>query len=128
MEQLSLLKTFYLDVVLNSTIIYLFLTSVFVDIITGNLAALYKGQWNSRTGLTGTIRHLSILTIVIFLLPMICYIMDTPIISNGVITYIIGQYTISIIENAKILGFDLKDSFGKYFKYLDDDNKKQDEK
>lgn len=128
MEKLSLLKTFYLDTVLNSTIIYLFLTSVFVDIITGNLAALYTSQWNSKTGLNGTFRHLSIITIVLLLLPMICYIMDTPIISNGVITYIIGQYTISIIENAKILGFNLKDSFGQYFKYLNDDNKKQDDK
>lgn len=116
------LQVFYFENVLNDSLFLLYLATVTVDIITGNIVALYLRKWNSRTGLNGTLRHIGLFIVVIFLLPMISFTTQIPVIANGVLAYVIAQYTISILENISVLGFDLTDSFGKYFEYLNKDS------
>lgn len=116
------LQLFYFKNVLNDSLFLLYLATVTVDIITGNIVALYLRKWNSRTGLNGTLRHIGLFIVVVFLLPMISFTTQIPVITNGVLAYVIAQYTISILENISVLGFDLTDSFGKYFEYLNKDS------
>lgn len=112
------LTDYYMDQVLNDTVFILYLTTLIVDLITGNAVAIYERKWNSKTGINGTVRHLSLFVVIILLLPMITYVTDIPVISNGVMLYVIAQYTISILENLSSMGLDIHKGFGKYFEYL----------
>lgn len=116
------LQLFYFESVLNNSLFLLYLVTVAVDIITGNIVALYLRKWNSKTGLNGTLRHIGLFIVVILLLPIISFTTNIPIIANAVLGYVIAQYTISILENISVLGFDLTDSFGQYFEYLNKDS------
>lgn len=116
------LQLFYFESVLNNSLFLLYLVTVAVDIITGNIVALYLRKWNSKTGLNGTLRHIGLFIVVVFLLPIISFTTNIPIIANAVLGYVIAQYTISILENISVLGFDLTDSFGQYFEYLKKDS------
>lgn len=125
------LTDYYIEQVLNDTVFMLYLTTLIVDLITGNAVALYERKWNSKTGINGTVRHLSLFVVTILLLPMITYVTGIPGISNGVMLYVIAQYTISILENLSSMGVDIHESFSKYFEYLGKSEKqsnKQDDK
>lgn len=125
------LKEFYLNDFLNNPFVLLLLVTLFVDIFTGNYVALKQRQWNSSTGLNGTLKHLGILTLVFTMLPVISFVTQISYFTNTILIYIIVQYTTSILENFSALGFDLDDSFTKYFKYLGnekDENQKQNDK
>lgn len=117
---------YYMEVVFNDTIFLLYVVSLIVDIITGNILAFKTRHWNSKTGINGTLRHLALLSVTSLLLPIISYTMGVAYVANGIMFYIIAQYTISILENLSGMGLDLHEGFAKYFEYLNPD--KQDEK
>ena len=121
---------YYINVVFNDTIFILYLTSLIVDIITGNLLAIKQRHWNSKTGINGSLRHLSLLSVMGILLPIITYTLGVGYISNGVMFYVIAQYTISILENLNGMGVDIADGFSQYFEYLKPKNRtgKQEDK
>ena len=52
------IQNFYLTEVFNDVIFLLYLTSLLIDMLTGNAVAIYQRKWNSKTGINGTIRHL----------------------------------------------------------------------
>ena len=125
------LTDYYMEHVSNDTFLMLYLTTLIVDLLTGNAVAIYERKWNSKTGINGTVRHLSLFVVMVLLLPMITYVTDIPVISNGVMLYVITQYTISILENLSSMGVDIHKGFGKYFEYLGHSEKqsnKQDDK
>lgn len=117
---------YYMEIVFNDTVFLLYVTSLIVDIITGNILALKTRHWNSKTGINGTLRHLALLSVTSLLLPIISYTMGVGYVANGIMFYIISQYTISILENLSGMGLDLHEGFAKYFEYLNPD--KQDNK
>ena len=127
------IQDFYLTTVLNDSIFLLYMVSLAVDVITGNVVALSQGKWNSKTGINGSLRHLALLSVMVLLLPMITFATNISAIANGVMLYVITQYTISILENLSSLGMDISAGFSQYFEFLDPQKKeakqlKKDEK
>jgi len=112
------IQNFYVTEVLNDTIFILYITSVIVDILTGNAVALYKRKWTSSIGINGTIRHLALFSVMGLLLPIITFATNIPTIANGVMLYVIAQYTISILENLTGMGVNIDKGFTKYFEFL----------
>lgn len=117
------LQNFYITNVLNDTLFILYLTTLLVDILTGNAVALYQRKWNSRTGINGTIRHVAVFSVLVLLMPIISYVTGIEMIANGVLIYVITQYTVSVLENLSALGFDLSSVFTVYFEFLNNHNK-----
>ena len=94
----------------------LYLAVLFSDIIVGNVTAWLKHKWDSNVGMKGTIKHLSVLLMVIILLPVVELILpykfkmsffDMPVIlnvSNTIMIYITYQNLFSLIENLGYVG------------------------
>ena len=59
----------------------------------------------------------------VMLLPMITFATNISSIANGVMLYVITQYTISILENLSSLGMDISVGFSQYFEFLDPQKK-----
>ena len=114
---------FFITEVISKPIFLLYGVSLLVDIITGNAVALTQRKWNSKTGINGTIRHVGLFSVMVLLLPMISFTTGMDVIANVVMLYVIGQYTISILENLSAIGFDMNESFAKYFEFLGSNNK-----
>ena len=124
------LQTYIIEQVLIEPIFILYSVTLVIDILTGNGLALYQRKWNSKTGINGTIRHVTLFTVITLLLPTISYVSGISHVANGVMIYVITQYTISILENLNGMGINLNESFTKYFEFLSPENKtdKQDKK
>ena len=124
------LQAYIMEQVLIEPLFILYSVTLVIDILTGNALALYQRKWNSKTGINGTVRHISLFTVVILLLPTIAYVSSIPHIANSVMIYVVTQYTISVLENLSGMGINLNDSFTKYFEFLSPENKtdKQDNK
>ena len=94
----------------------LYLAVLFSDIIIGNVTAWLKGKWDSAVGMKGTIKHLSVLLMVIILLPVVKLIIpynftlslfDIPLtlnVSNSIMLYITYQNLFSLVENLGYVG------------------------
>lgn len=112
------IQDFYTENVINNMTFILLLATMLVDVITGNIVALKQRKWNSRRGVNGSLRHLAIFAIVFILTPMISITIGNDAISNGIVYYVIAQYTVSIIENMSAFGFDFSSVLGNYFEFL----------
>ena len=121
------IQTYYVDIVLNDTLFILYIATLGVDILTGNIVAMVQRKWNSSTGINGSLRHLALGSVIFILLPMITFTTNISGIANGALLYVIAQYTMSILENLSALGLDIYEPFAKYFEFLnpDDNEKKQ---
>lgn len=117
---------------LNDTLLILYLIALITDAITGNLVALNQKRWTSKTGINGTVKHLSLLTVILLFVPTVSYVLNIDGFQHGILIYVVTQYTISIIENLDALGIHLGHGFTKYFDYLQSfdgqNTKKQDNK
>ena len=124
------LQTYIMEQILIEPIFILYSVTLVIDILTGNGLALYQRKWNSKTGINGTIRHVTLFAVITLLLPTISYVSGISHIGNGVMIYVVTQYTISILENLNGMGINLNESFTKYFEFLSPENKtdKQDKK
>lgn len=76
---------------------------------------------DSSVGLKGTIKHLGMMTFVMMFLPALSIYMGTKSLKVAIITYIVYQYSISIMENLHLLGFDLPDWIVESLRRLHDD-------
>ena len=88
---------------LDSDYIFVFLTVIIVDIITGILKGLYNKKLNSKIGLKGLIKHCCIILIV-FTISIILPLMGYTTGARAIIVFYIIQYCLSIIENVGCLG------------------------
>ena len=119
------IQNFYLTEVFNDVIFLLYLTSLLIDMLTGNAVAIYQRKWNSKTGINGTIRHLALFLVMGILLPMITFTTNINGIAYGVMFYVIAQYTISILENLSAMGINIAEPFAKYFEFLNPKEKEE---
>ena len=86
---------------------------------------MVQRKWNSSTGINGSLRHLALGSVMFILLPMITFTTNMSGIANGVLVYVIAQYTISVLENLSALGMDIAEPFAKYFEFLNPDDTEQ---
>lgn len=87
----------------SSDYIFIFLTAIIIDIITGIFKGLYNKKLNSKIGLKGLIKHCCIILIVFsisVILPLIGYTTG----ARAIIVFYIIQYCLSIIENVGGMG------------------------
>lgn len=88
---------------LDSNYIFVFLTVIIVDIITGILKGLYNNKLSSKIGLKGLIKHCCIILIV-FPISVILPLMGYTTGARAIIVFYIIQYCLSIIENVGCMG------------------------
>ena len=88
---------------LDNNYIFVFLTVIIVDIITGILKGVYNKKLNSNIGLKGLIKHCCIILIVFTISVMLPLMGYTPGARVIIVFYII-QYCLSIIENVGCMG------------------------
>ena len=119
------IQAYYLNNVFNDMVFILYIVTLFVDILTGNIVAMVQRKWNSSTGINGSLRHLALGSVMFILLPMITFTTNINGIANGVLLYVIAQYTISILENLSALGLDIYEPFAKYFEFLNPDENEE---
>ena len=122
---ISEVQAYYINNVFNDMVFILYIATLFVDILTGNIVAMIQRKWNSSTGINGSLRHLALGSVMLILLPMITYTTNISGIANGVMVYVIAQYTISILENLSALGLDIYEPFAKYFEFLNPDENEE---
>ena len=103
----------------------LYIATVIVDIVLGNIKAWTNDNVNSKIGVQGTLKHVGVFTFVIVLLPPLTYYLNTNAVSITVLGYLVYQYIISIIENLGSMGFKMPDVFEKSFTQLNKDKEEK---
>lgn len=88
---------------IDSDYIFIFLTVIIIDIITGILKGLYNKKLNSKIGLKGLIKHCCII-IIVFTISSILPVMGYTTGARAIIVFYIIQYCLSIIENVGCIG------------------------
>lgn len=105
----------------ENPLIHLYLAAVFVDIVLGNIKAWTTSDVDSSVGLRGSIKHFGVMTFVMVLLPAVTAFTETDVLAYGIITYLIYQYMISIVENLSKLGFPMPEFIVESFRRLHED-------
>ena len=88
---------------IDSDYIFVFLTVIIVDIITGTLKGIYNKKLNSKQGLKGLIKHCCIILIT-FTISVVLPLMGYTTGARAIIVFYIIQYCLSIIENVGSMG------------------------
>ncbi|AUJ53907.1 phage holin family protein [Staphylococcus aureus] len=108
----------------NSVFIDLLLIMIFIDIITGVLKAFSEGKLWSHKAITGYIKKIAYLCVVLVANTLdIIYRLDGILVNSSVIFLIIAEST-SIIENAAILGVPIPDVLKKRLGVIENQNEK----
>lgn len=108
----------------NSVFIDLLLIMIFIDIITGVLKAFSEGKLWSHKAITGYIKKIAYLCVVLVANTLdIIFRLDGILVNSSVIFLIIAEST-SIIENAAILGVPIPDVLKKRLGVIENQNKK----
>lgn len=109
--------TAYLQV-FDNQMLYLALVFWVADLITGNAKAWITKDVDSNVGIVGTIKHLSLLLLIVLVMPAIDVVAGSTLPSSTMFAYATYQYGISLLENYKEMGFNLPESITKYFRRL----------
>ncbi|HAR5152598.1 TPA: phage holin family protein [Staphylococcus aureus] len=108
----------------NSVFIDLLLIMIFIDIITGVLKAFSEGKLWSHKAITGYIKKIAYLCVVLVANTLdIIFRLDGILVNSSVIFLIIPEST-SIIENAAILGVPIPDVLKKRLGVIENQNEK----
>lgn len=108
----------------NSVFIDLLLIMIFIDIITGVLKAFSEGKLWSHKAITGYIKKIAYLCVVLVANTLdIIFRLDAILVNSSVIFLIIAEST-SIIENAAILGVPIPDVLKKRLGVIENQNEK----
>ncbi|CAC6088049.1 TPA: holin family protein [Staphylococcus aureus] len=108
----------------NSVFIDLLLIMIFIDIITGVLKAFSEGKLWSHKAITGYIKKIAYLCVVLVANTLdIIFRLDGILVNSSVIFLIIAEST-SIIENAAILGVPIPDILKKRLGVIENQNEK----
>ena len=105
----------------------LYTASVIVDIVLGNVKAWTNNDVASDIGVKGTLKHLGVFSFVVLLLPPLSYYLGNNGVSLAVLSYLVYQYIVSIVENLGQLGFDVPTVFKQKLRELDDDENNKEE-
>ena len=109
------------EIVFKDPLFILYVASVFVDIVLGNVKAWTLNDVDSNVGVRGTLKHVGVFAFVVVLLPPLTYYLGNSAVGIGVLTYLVYQYLISIIENLGALGFNVPTVFKEKLRRLDVD-------
>ncbi|HHV8920076.1 TPA: phage holin family protein [Staphylococcus aureus] len=108
----------------NSVFIDLLLIMIFIDIITGVLKAFSEGKLWSHKAITGYIKKIAYLCVVLVANTLdIIFRLDGILVNSSVIFLIIAEST-SIIENAAILGVPIPDVLKKRLGVIENQSEK----
>lgn len=108
------------SLLLDDPLFWFYMATLVVDIITGNIKAWTTSTVDSKVGVRGTLKHFGLLAFVLLFLPNLSIYLGTRVATQGLLTYFIYQYTISIIENLGVLGFDIPQDLAKRFAQIPD--------
>lgn len=108
------------SLLLDDPLFWFYMATLVVDIITGNIKAWTTRTVDSKVGVRGTLKHFGLLAFVLLFLPNLSIYLGTRVATQGLLTYFIYQYTISIIENLGVLGFDIPQDLAKRFAQIPD--------
>ena len=111
----------HFEVLFTDPLFILYGSSVLVDIVLGNVKAWTNNDVDSNVGVRGTLKHLGVFTFVVVLLPPLTYYLGSSAVGIGVLTYLVYQYLISIVENLGELGFNVPTIFKEKLRRLDVD-------
>lgn len=100
-DNFQLLKEF--SNLLNNLWIHVFIILVAFDILTGLVKGMKKNATNSTKGLTGMIKHLLVVILIITAYPYLSLLGLQPY-ANAFVLYYIASYAISITENLGQMG------------------------
>ena len=100
-DNFQLLKEF--ANLLNNLWIHVFIILVAFDILTGLVKGMKKNVTNSTKGLTGMIKHLLVVILIITAYPYLSLLGLQPY-ANAFVLYYIASYAISITENLVQMG------------------------
>ena len=109
----------HFEVLFTDPLFILYGSSVLVDIVLGNIKAWTLNDVDSNVGVRGTLKHLGVFTFVVVLLPPLSYYLGNNAVGVGVLTYLVYQYLISIVENLGVLGVDVPYIFKEKLRRLD---------
>lgn len=110
-------------ILMDKPLFWLYIGTVLVDLITGNIKAWTKNDIDSNVGVKGTIKHIALFAFIIIFLPTLSVYMGDTLVSQTLMGYFTYQYIISIIENLAELGFNLPDNITSHFRRLKDPGK-----
>lgn len=102
----------------NSVFIDLLLIMILIDIVTGILKAFSEGKLWSHKAITGYIKKIAYLCVVLVANTLDIVFQLDGILVNGSVIFLILSEATSIIENAAILGVPIPDRNNKKVKYF----------
>lgn len=91
--------------VMHSPLLYLVVSLMALDFITGMGKAFLTGKYSSKIGLEGVVKHIMILLLVIFL-KFFGHIFDFQAIAHGATILFSFNYVVSVIENMESAGIE----------------------
>nr|DAJ17218.1 MAG TPA: holin [Siphoviridae sp. ctza41] len=106
----------------NSVFIDLLLIMILIDIVTGILKAFSEGKLWSHKAITGYIKKIAYLCVVLVANTLDIVFQLDGILVNGSVIFLILSEATSIIENAAILGVPIPDQITKRLNIFSKDN------
>ena len=106
----------------NSVFIDLLLIMILIDIVTGILKAFSEGKLWSHKAITGYIKKIAYLCVVLVANTLDIVFQLDGILVNGSVIFLILSEATSIIENAAILGVRIPDQITKRLNIFSKDN------
>lgn len=89
---------------------------ILMDIVTGNVKAFVRNEYKSGIGISGTLKHLSLILFSLLVPPLLNLAFDVNNIDKICYIYFCSQYMVSIIENFASMGVKMPDFFMKNFR------------
>lgn len=108
---------------LDNPIIHVFMLAVVFDIMTGLAKAVGKKAANSTKGLSGLIKHLLVIVLVVVAFPYM-EILGFSAYAKAIVLFYIATYGISILENLSQLGVPIPEFIKQRLDKIKDDSQK----
>lgn len=109
---------------IDNPVFFAFFLIVIVDIVTGFLKSLIAKNTTSSKGISGLIKHSTLLLVVCMLYPF-CDIYGASGMADTLLIFYILFYAISIVENLGEMGIPIPEWLKKYIYKLSDEYRKE---
>lgn len=117
----------HFEKLIDNPVFFAFFLIVLIDILTGFLKSLVNKKTTSSKGISGLIKHSTLLLVVCMLYPF-CDIYGASGMADTLLIFYILFYAISIVENLGEMGIPIPEWLKKYIHKLSDEYKKGDVK
>lgn len=116
----------HLSALIDNPVFFAFFLAVLIDVMTGFVKSLVNKNTTSSKGLSGLIKHSTLLLIASVLYPF-CDIYGASGMADTLLIFYILFYTISITENLGQMGIPIPEWLKKYIYKLSDDYRGDDD-